>query len=132
MKDQADALSPTLVSLRTSLREISQSLQEVRASSALPQASKTIQELLQSQTSSSALTSTQLQEILAPAVELPERLKSIILLEKSNGLEKARGLWGSMEAVLATWDEAGIPGAKDIMNECRHVLREAQQQQQQR
>lgn len=132
MKDQADALSPTLVTLRTSLREISQSLQEVRASSALPQASKTIQELLQSQTSSSALTSTQLQEILAPAVELPERLKSIILLEKSNGLEKARGLWGSMEAVLATWDEAGIPGAKDIMNECRHVLREAQQQQQQR
>jgi hypothetical protein len=129
MKDQADALSPTLVSLRTSLRDISQSLQEVRTSSAVPEASKSIEESTQSKASDNVPTSTQLQKILAPAVELPERLKSIILLEKSNGLEKARGVWGSMEAVLATWDEAGIPGAKDIMNECRHVLREAQQQQ---
>jgi hypothetical protein len=129
MKDQADALSPTLLNLRTSLRDISQSLQEVRVSPDDSRASKSIQQLTNESASDSSLTPVQLQKILAPAVELPERLKSIILLEKDNGLEKARGVWGSMEAVLATWDEAGIPGAKDIMNECRHVLREASQQQ---
>ena len=70
-----------------------------------------------------------LQKCIAHAVELPSRMKDIILLDtEGKGLEKARGVWGSMEAVLATWDEAGIPGAKDIMNECRHVLREAQHQ----
>lgn len=127
MKDQADALTPTLASLRSSLRDISLSLQEVHVeSSETNRSSTSIQQLASSKDLNGPLNSAQIQKIIASAVELPTRLKDIILLEPDTGLEKARGVWGSMEAVLATWDEASIPGAKDIMNECRHVLREAQ------
>lgn len=129
MKDQADALTPTLASLRSSLRDISLSLQEVHVEpNETNKSSASVQQLASGRHSSGPLNSMQIQKIISSAVELPERLKDIILLESESGLEKARGLWGSMEAVLATWDEAGIPGAKDIMNECRHVLREAQHQ----
>jgi hypothetical protein len=130
MKDRADALTPSLISLRSSLRDISQSLGEVHVKASQIPPTHATQTMVNRNLSANPLTPLELQKIIAPAVELPSRLKDIILLEEEGvGLQKARGVWGSMEAVLATWDEAGIPGAKDIMNECRHVLREAQQRQ---
>ncbi|UZJ51577.1 hypothetical protein CBS101457_000897 [Exobasidium rhododendri] len=119
MKEKADALTPSLTSLRSSLRDISQSLQEIQE----PVKATRLGPSLEASTDT-----TEIEKIVSLAVELPGRLKDTIILEgEVKGLEKARGLWGSMEAVLATWDEAGIPGAKDIINDCRHVLREAQQ-----
>lgn len=130
MKTQAEALSPSLVSLRSSLRDISSGLQTVQIGSNDHPSTSTAAELAIRKPSQEApLRSDEIQKMIASAVELPSRLKDTILLDtEGKGLEKARGLWGTMEAVLASWDEAGIPGAKDIMNECRHVLREAQQQ----
>jgi hypothetical protein len=115
MKERADDLTPSLTSLRASLRDISQSLQDIQT----PER--------KGMEKTYSLESKELERIISLAVELPGCLRDIVLLEGLPvGLEKARGVWGSMESVLATWDEAGIPGAKEIMNECRHVLRKAQ------
>ena len=128
MKNRADALTPSLNSLNSSLADISRSLQKVQVPQDRVDHARSLQQLAGGTIADASLTPLEAQKIIAPAVELPGRLKDMILLEGgATGLERARGVWGSMEAVLAAWDEAGIAGAKDIMNECRLVLREAQQ-----
>lgn len=110
MKDRADALIPNLDSLQSALHQIStttHSLQPPR-------------EYAMNDTNDTL-------SLVGPVVELPQRLRDSIALDNEHGLDKAQSLWGSMESVLAAWDEAGIAGAKGIAQECRLVLREAQQ-----
>ncbi|EPQ30889.1 uncharacterized protein PFL1_01786 [Pseudozyma flocculosa PF-1] len=44
--------------------------------------------------------------------------------QSSQGLAQAERLWGQMEAVLSAWSDAGVQGVREIIAECRSVLRE--------
>lgn len=118
MKERADSLVPSLSSLQSSLQSISATSESLVIP---PSLTRTATNDAQSDEG----------DVLAkarPVIDLPQRLRDLILLEEgSAGLAKAQGLWGSMESVLAAWEEAGVRGAKDIMHDCRLVLREAQQ-----
>lgn len=122
MKEQADALLPSMNAMQSSLQSISSTSESL----VLP---KEITQSLPVKQSNKGLNLPS--DILAkaqPVIELPQRLRDAVLLGNGQeGLIKAQGLWGSLESVLANWDEAGVKGAKEIMNECRQVLRQAQQ-----
>ena len=122
MKEQADALLPSMNAMQSSLQSISATSESL----ILPK--NITQSLPVSNKQHSSTESLDLLSKAQPVIELPQRLRDAVLLENGQeGLTKAQGLWGSLESVLANWDEAGVRGAKEIMNECRQVLRQAQQ-----
>lgn len=124
MKERADTLLPSLDSLQTSLQSISTITDTISAT--------------KKETQPSSDLDARLNTSVRTIVELPRRLRDLIVLGDSttalggaageSGLSKAQGLWGSMESVLAAWNEAGISGAKEIMQNCRQILREASQE----
>lgn len=125
MKEQADALLPSMNAMQSSLQSISSTSESLVLPIEITQSLGDMerkQSDINSNSSSNVLTKAQ------PVIELPQRLRDAVLLGNGQeGLTKAQGLWGSLESVLANWDEAGVKGAKEIMNECRQVLRQAQQ-----
>lgn len=122
MKEQADALLPSMNAMQSSLQSISSTSESLVLPNQITQSLRINNNENQSSKESQILAKAQ------PVIELPQRLRDAVLLGKGQeGLTKAQGLWGSLESVLANWDEAGVKGAKEIMNECRQVLRQAQQ-----
>ncbi|PWN38352.1 uncharacterized protein FA14DRAFT_104174, partial [Meira miltonrushii] len=122
MKEQADALLPSMNAMQSSLQSISSTSESLVLPKEITQSLRVKQSSANSRSHSDILAKAQ------PVIELPQRLRDAVLLGNGQeGLTKAQGLWGSLESVLANWDEAGVKGAKEIMNECRQVLRQAQQ-----
>lgn len=131
MKERADALMPSLASLQSSMQEIARTSDTLHDPASIDELSARGGN---EASAAMAPSETALLAKVAPVIELPQRLRDIIALGGGKGdsgsdqsLAKAQSLWGSMEAVLAAWDEAGMSGAREIMSECRLVLRESQQ-----
>jgi hypothetical protein len=122
MKERADTLLPSLDSLQSSLQSITSTTES------LSSIGKGVGQKTDSDEAHVTIS-------IKTVVDLPRRLRDLIILGETSdkavsesGLTKAQGLWGSMESVLAAWDEAGVGGAKDIMQSCRQILREASQE----
>lgn len=147
MKDRGDALTPSLSSLQQSLRETSNTSKSLAIPAELYSQPKVVSIDQGKERGGGKLSADEAQRLIAPVVELPHRLRDLIVLgepgttpkqedevahadvaalqKQKEGLAAAERLWGRMEAVLSAWVEAGVPGAKEISAECRVVLREA-------
>lgn len=115
MKVKSESLDPSLDSLRASFSTMSQLSSELDVLRSCKPASQE-----QEQAQLDPL------KDLQPVVMLPTTLRDLIDDERpGQGLPQAERLWGQMEGVLAAWSDAGVAGVKEIMAECRVVLKEA-------
>jgi vacuolar protein sorting-associated protein 51 len=55
---------------------------------------------------------------LPPIIDLPDLLRS------EPARARADLLWGTWEPALRSWDEAGVRGVSELVDECREILRE--------
>ncbi|KAN0065306.1 hypothetical protein ACQY0O_001141 [Thecaphora frezii] len=136
MKQKSESLDPSLDALKASFSKMSQldtELESLRSPFA-PDPQLT-------DSSTTAAKALAMLPDLDPIVMLPTTLRDLIEFAPSpsdpaqaesrnaeaqatQGLAQAERLWGQMESVLSAWSDAGVEGVRDIMAECRSVLKE--------